>query len=194
MGRVFAKGVELDFCQFCGGVWFDPGEVLEVTGRSEQLESVQRPDLSCPDCATPLTRGEISGCAVERCDACNGTYAPPDTLERLAGGKVPLLAIPERSASQPLEFRCGGCGERFPWDRAVTTGRGLACVNCASSMGSSSNILPSVAMDLAQAAAIANLDLDTFGAAFDSGTGVEDALIENPFVLTLVRFFTFFAS
>lgn len=137
MGRAFAKAVELDFCQFCGGIWFDRGEVLAVTGKLEALPREGAVDLACPDCRTPMRRGDLRGCAVERCNGCLGTYVPPDTINRLAGEAVKLLPLPTAAhREEPLDIQCAGCGDRIPMDEAVRTSRGMACRNCMGALDS----------------------------------------------------------
>jgi len=137
MGRVFAKAVELDFCQFCGGLWFDRGEVFELTGLNEALppEGLKQ-NLACPDCRTAMQRGQLRDCVVHRCAACAGTYVPPDTLQRLAGEQVKLLPMPASSQqNEVLEIKCPGCHERIPMEQAVSSGGAMACRNCASTAG-----------------------------------------------------------
>jgi Zn-finger nucleic acid-binding protein len=142
MRAMFAKAVELDFCQFCGGIWFDPEELHAVTGKPETLSGVRLATGSCPDCQKPLQEGSLRGCEVARCGECRGIFVPPSLLERLAGEEVKLLPGPEAlSARESIELKCPGCGERIPLSEAMTTTRGLSCRHCYFMVDSSSSAL-----------------------------------------------------
>lgn len=183
MSRVFAKAVELDLCQFCGGVWFDRGEVLAVTGQSEWLGARGPRHLLCPDCAEPMVRGAIRDCSVEQCLRCSGTYVPPQTVDLLAGEEIRFLPIPEERPGGALEFRCGGCGDKLPLERAVTTARGLACINCAGTMDSVSSVLPGAAEAIGEAGGGVRFQEEA-----DVDWRVEADLPASPWLKALLRF------
>lgn len=71
-GRPFAKlvirGAEIDYCRYCRGIWFDPGELKSLTGLAKDVparhKAHRRSRYKCPVCgdqmaemafASPLT-------------------------------------------------------------------------------------------------------------------------------------------
>lgn len=40
--------------------------------------------LTCPECGDPLVRGDHSGIALDRCEACSGFWVKDSRLETLA--------------------------------------------------------------------------------------------------------------
>ena len=98
MGTVRSGKVEVDRCRTCGAVWFDPGEIRELTqGRlsaDEGADLVSDPSppakeekgvalrlawgeargLSCPRCGEPLrpVDFQLTGVPVFRCAGCGG--------------------------------------------------------------------------------------------------------------------------
>lgn len=129
MSRVFSKDVELDWCQFCGGIWCDSGELKQVTGSAEQVADGRGQPLPCAACGTPMTPGTLSGCQVEHCGKCAGIYLSPGELDEIAGGKVSLLHIPPPQREE-VDFTCAGCGARLPLAESYATSHGLACSKC----------------------------------------------------------------
>lgn len=97
----YDRGLQLDRCLQCGGIWLDPGELDEVaqppsaaktdlpTLRREiapmlrsEVEVRYRP---CPRCSEPMQRvnfGDISGIVVDECRI-HGVYLDPDELEAI---------------------------------------------------------------------------------------------------------------
>jgi len=86
------KELFVDYCENCGGVWLDGGEVddaQEIAGAQEQTKvrllraiwemrvAVRGEDLLvCPKCKKPTVTGFTSGegVTVDMCDKCNGTW------------------------------------------------------------------------------------------------------------------------
>lgn len=64
------RGLTLDFCPRCGGMWFDRGEVTEVARQDHSvlkgvlLDQALRINPPCPKCRTPLDRN------AEKCGVC----------------------------------------------------------------------------------------------------------------------------
>src|SRR4029077_10160345 len=83
-----AYGIELDKCGFCGGVWFDAGE-LEAFRSGEAVSegrayksAVFSPSSmearACPGCrARSLVFGSVENVPLFSCNACGGAFLPP---------------------------------------------------------------------------------------------------------------------
>ena len=73
------KGIELDHCVVCGGVWLDAGELgLLLNGTPEPpefltLAGAQHGTRRCPRCARKMDVGRLSHSAVE-VDACGAGH------------------------------------------------------------------------------------------------------------------------
>jgi Zn-finger nucleic acid-binding protein len=111
------RGVHLDRCRACGGIWFDRGELEAHQGKAGmEHELSHRKDAaapvllkaspgSCPRCGKrALGAGEYSGTAFQRCSACGGVFLPGPSLARLVsgaarGGSGSLLEAAGRSAA-----------------------------------------------------------------------------------------------
>ena len=81
------RGVDLDRCTGCGGVWFDPGELeAHDAHASSGIEFVPRPEsdaLVCPRCDAPeLALGQVGLLCVHRCSRCHGCFVPTRLPER----------------------------------------------------------------------------------------------------------------
>jgi hypothetical protein len=69
------KGIELDHCPACGGVWLDADELgLLLTGRPEApvnlvLEQMRDGGRRCPRCPRKMDTGHFANSAIE-VDAC----------------------------------------------------------------------------------------------------------------------------
>ena len=144
MRRVFARGVELDWCQFCGGIYFDRGELERVLGRNVVTSQGFEGRRSCPGCNARLKRSELGGKPVDECVSCGGLYLGPDQLDTLAGEHVGLLPLPEADRREQLTFRCASCGELKPHDESFVTSRGLVCRLCVPSDGATYVAAPQV--------------------------------------------------
>lgn len=136
--------IELDRCFFCGGLWFDRGELEAVVGRSIEFAPTDAATTRlCARCARPLSTASLRGVQVETCHACASAYLDDGELERLAGGKVPLERVaPEGRADPEPTFRCCGCGEEKPLAEGLTSVRGMACALCYPSMDATPSLLP----------------------------------------------------
>jgi len=101
MGTVTSGEVEVDRCRTCGAVWFDPGEIRELTqgrlsggedagfvadpsppakeerGAALRLAWGEARGLSCPRCGGPLrpVDFQLTGVPVFRCAGCGGMLA-----------------------------------------------------------------------------------------------------------------------
>jgi uncharacterized protein len=79
--------VLVDRCDTCGGIWFDNGEIEQVTGGGERAREIEVSippvenaveEMACPRCPeVALRRHEPegqAGCVVHRCVSCAGTW------------------------------------------------------------------------------------------------------------------------
>ena len=86
------KGIELDHCQGCGGVWLDAGELgLLLHGVPDApqglaLASAQPGTRRCPRCPRKMDVGRFPGSAVEvdSCPALHGLWLDRGELLTLA--------------------------------------------------------------------------------------------------------------
>ncbi|QRN96295.1 zf-TFIIB domain-containing protein [Archangium violaceum] len=141
-----AKGVEIDCCPKCGGLWFDFGELTRVAGRKAELELMGgHTSRRCAFCRISMEPALLPGAIpVEACTACRGIYLDEDELEEFARGHVSMTprdghpwkrARPEQrketsTAAQPQGFECVRCGLRFPYSEGNALRGGLACRSC----------------------------------------------------------------
>jgi hypothetical protein len=130
-----------------------------------------------------------------QCGQCAGTYFPPDALDQLAGRHVGLLAVPQ-SRKVELDFRCPGCGDRFPVTNAVTTGRGLACAPCAPAVGDVPGVTmgphPGAAMDFYDTHSLMQGSSSEVGSVYDNPVPddpLPKAIATLTFVAKLLLFF-----
>lgn len=112
MRRIVSGGREIDGCSTCGALWFDPGEIPELTqgrlpvdddgapppgppGKRESAEkrgalrsrmSREGGVLSCPRCETRLGAVDFqaTGVLVFRCPSCEGILAPRASASSIA--------------------------------------------------------------------------------------------------------------
>ena len=93
------RGVVVDVCRSCKGVWLDHGEILHFVDRPEKLGGLQlKPDqrakgAACPRCTDEVT---VAGRLVDRgpivdiCPKCKGLWLDADelkTLNKALGGR-----------------------------------------------------------------------------------------------------------
>lgn len=91
------KGVEIDICSSCGGVWLDKGELyffIRATFLQKyQIHGLQNSRLSshvCPKCHSKMKEGQIPGFPywVEECSACHGIYFDAQEFEKIQKSKL----------------------------------------------------------------------------------------------------------
>jgi Zn-finger nucleic acid-binding protein len=100
----FAGAVELDRCPRCGGIWFDWGELEQVTRRALEPELLEgHTERRCAYCGITLLAAVLpGGVPVETCSACRGLYLDAGELAELGGEEPPPPeAAPEISAPPP---------------------------------------------------------------------------------------------
>ena len=143
---VFARGVELDWCPFCGGLFFDRGELASVLKREVSLTREGQAMGACAGCGGNLTQARIGGLSAKACDACDGVFLEGGEIDQLAGQKVGLLQVPTAPREQ-VTFKCGFCGDERPIEQGLTTSRGLVCAGCRPLAESSTFSAPPVVVD-----------------------------------------------
>ncbi len=102
--RRFLKGVEVDQCPQCTGLWLDAGELERVLGAMEQTPSIPFEASSCPDDEAPMRCPACGAVAVlvalppvriNTCSSCQGFWLDAhelDTLKALdAAGELDRL-------------------------------------------------------------------------------------------------------
>ncbi|MDF1561955.1 MAG: zf-TFIIB domain-containing protein [Deltaproteobacteria bacterium] len=121
---------EVDYCLFCGGTYFDRGEIelilehpLPLTGSGRGLG---RQCARCED--TPMGAANLGVVPVDLCGGCGGVYLDSSELEPATRKKIQSGAA--QSQVSRYTTRCVGCGEVFSPDLLTATTNGLACGSC----------------------------------------------------------------
>jgi Zn-finger nucleic acid-binding protein len=137
------RAVELDRCATCGGVWFDFGELQDVTLVRPTLAPFDDAHTTrrCPRCRLVLSPRFLEGSApVEVCTGCRGLWLDEDDVAALQHARLNALMLkpPEAPSSHEadgpavrLGFDCAACHSRTPWTEAHGTSKGLVCGRCA---------------------------------------------------------------
>lgn len=113
------RGVPVDVCSYCNGIWLDASELSQLHGLPEDLTSaVPAPcpqPLTCPSCASAMERFYFSQeqrVEVDRCPSCGGVWLDTDELKavlqttgargRPGPARSPVVAAPRpQAAAQP---------------------------------------------------------------------------------------------
>jgi Zn-finger nucleic acid-binding protein len=85
------KGIEVDYCERCRGVWLDAGELEHIAGHDPLAASTHLTGVVpagkvhlCPRCDTPLEEITVAGnLALDRCPHGHGVWFDADELQRL---------------------------------------------------------------------------------------------------------------
>lgn len=101
------RGVRIDLCSSCCGIWFDLGEVALYLRRMRSSSSIQVPKdacfqvscsgrgRDCPACSgRTLRAGATSRVPFLVCSACRGVFLPQSTV----------LGVLENSGREPVVF------------------------------------------------------------------------------------------
>ncbi|MBI5477916.1 MAG: zf-TFIIB domain-containing protein, partial [Deltaproteobacteria bacterium] len=113
------RGVTLDFCEKCHGIWFDANEIDQVSGKEGMTEWLRNaahacPQPVCPWCSHPQTRHgavceqcgkavgalcpvchvwmptfDVRGTQMDFCVRCSGLWLDPGEFEKLSEGGGP---------------------------------------------------------------------------------------------------------
>ncbi len=112
MDRSEVRGVEIDVCSGCGGIWLDRGELIKLklkagkrTIKSLQPDDVEvlkvpptsgRVKLPCPVCDGKLAALQVERIAVEICEKCGGLFLDHGELDPVLtalGGGVDMATL-----------------------------------------------------------------------------------------------------
>ena len=91
------KGVLIDICSSCKGVWLDQGEINFFIKNRKDLRKYEQQGLEqaqpiknkCPKCQSPIRIGQIPGLSytVEECTSCKGIYFDHPEFQKLQNNK-----------------------------------------------------------------------------------------------------------
>lgn len=98
------RGINVDYCDRCGGFWFDRGELLQIL-RKYQAESEKEQRLEVKDNEFPVDRETETGLYYVEKQIESGKPDPLE-VELLSGGTIDDVAraIPEKIPSSENEF------------------------------------------------------------------------------------------
>ena len=85
------KGVLIDICPSCSGVWLDPGEIWFFVSKKYRrntdpvLEKTQKSPHKCPLCSSAMGTGKMPtlGLHVEQCLSCRGLYLNQKEFQKI---------------------------------------------------------------------------------------------------------------
>ncbi len=120
------RGVEIDRCQWCGGVHFDAGEVeaasaTPVVFTVSDVLSAER----CASCGVEMREAEMKGLRAASCPRCQGVFLDGEAVRRLLGD-----AHPAPLEQEEVTFCCSVCGTELGVGEGMASGAGLTCARC----------------------------------------------------------------
>lgn len=87
-----SKGVGLDHCNSCKGLWFDEGELTRHLANSgsdiseKDLKTAGGTSRRCPRCkSNSLLRGRLASVEVDTCERCRGIFLDLGEVHELLG-------------------------------------------------------------------------------------------------------------
>ena len=93
------RGVEIDQCSACRGVWFDTGELARAARKPLPAFLRSGPSSrACPTCAVPLVVGRLGPVEVDACPTCRGAFFDAGEALRLMPIDTEPVARPGRPA------------------------------------------------------------------------------------------------
>jgi len=137
MQPLYLDRVELDRCFRCAATWFDPDELVRVSGvqRTPEMTRTQ-PACRCPACGEHLWFARLHTCEVLTCVGCGGSFVTDAQLERAAMGRL-TGRVP-----RAMQFICVGCKDRYTLADSTRVKSGLACARCAERLPPAPQDLP----------------------------------------------------
>jgi len=97
--RVDEDGIELDYCQKCGGIWFDENELDAVLGKHKKVsfDKIKNDSTAmttdyqiamCPVCSVAMKKAPEGGIMLDQCPKCNGIWLDGGEYNRLRHEKM----------------------------------------------------------------------------------------------------------
>lgn len=108
------RGVEIDQCSACRGIWFDTGELARAAKKALPTFVRSGPSARrCPTCAVPLVLGQLGPVEVDACATCRGAFLD-------AGESRQLMPDPvARTKRQEIEDERARAAERSAASRPL---------------------------------------------------------------------------
>lgn len=103
-----SKGIEIDRCPACRGLWFDADELGTSVGKPLPIPAAKGPSSrGCPRCKTALALAQMGRVEVDACTTCTGVYLDAGEFSRLTPVTPPRAGKSARHA----EVRGRGAGD-----------------------------------------------------------------------------------
>ncbi len=100
--QVEEQGIELDYCQKCGGIWFDQGELQHLIEKKvqltfDQIKKEETPlmedfkEANCPRCSILMSKApdrDIANLTIDQCSQCDGVWLDGGEFNRLSKEEI----------------------------------------------------------------------------------------------------------
>ena len=103
------RGIEIDVCPRCMGIWFDSSELDKVLGSSKSFEEMAylaKPlgeKINCPNCQQKMHYSTIEDTTIDFCTRCEGVWLDAGELTDLAG-HLPESPLSDENTPHNLEI------------------------------------------------------------------------------------------
>lgn len=118
--------IELERCAPCGGVWFDRGELEQLSVSRARPLRIQPLETRCGACQGPLMEVRLGTLRGASCVRCEGVFIDGASMAQLPEHNA-LSSLPSKRA----QVRCRGCAAFIPVGQATSTPAGPSCASCA---------------------------------------------------------------
>ncbi len=139
---VVTKGVELDGCSGCGGIWVNNASARSVLANPEAIfaelakragdnarnRSVRAKNPGCPVCTAVLDHVKTHGIAIDVCTE-HGSWFDAFELSQLLH-VLTHGAVGDAPPPEVRQVRCSGCHHLITEDRANIGPNGILCELC----------------------------------------------------------------
>ena len=103
------KGVRVDQCEYCLGIYFDAGELAEALACPiPPFFPGELSKRSCPACDQPFRIGLMGYLAVDVCDECIGIFLDGGEFKALRKGRTPVRTKPREMLDNDGDLRTSG--------------------------------------------------------------------------------------
>jgi hypothetical protein len=129
--EIYLDKVALDRCLTCGGLWFNRGELEQLSGRGlTVIPGTRRPaSHRCVFCGALMQRGSFRKYVAQSCLKCDAAFLPETAVAEIAGG---VMKPGHKSGTKfKVTFICASCGDKFSLQRGAAASQGLMCLSCA---------------------------------------------------------------